>query len=130
MVSKCSVKRLGDLPFDFKIGSCGTFTIHNLTTILLCFSDSNERRRCRSLTRRNEGQLSIDDFVFDSEFQVDRIVIPDSTYDHWFSSIANYQGFPLVLGGTNNVELEMLDTGKSPLEWVQYEDTDYPYLDR
>ena len=98
-------------------------------TILLCFSDS-ERRTCRSLTRRKNGPLSsIDDFDFDTEFEVNRVSIPDSTYDHWMSSIANYQGFPLVLGGTNNVKLEMLDTRKSPLEWVQYEDTDYPYLD-
>ena len=82
------------------------------------------------MTRRNEGQLSIDDFVFDSEFQVDRIVIPDSTHDHWFSSIANYQGFPLVLGGTNNAKLELLDITKSPPEWVEYEGTDYPYLNQ
>ena len=82
------------------------------------------------MTRRNEDQLSIDDFVFDSEFQVDRIVIPDSTHDHWFSSIANYQGFPLVLGGLNNAKLEMLDITKSPPEWVEYEGTDYPYLNQ
>ena len=82
------------------------------------------------MTRRNESQLSIDDFVFDSEFQVDRIVIPDSTHDHWFSSIANYQGFPLVLGGTNNAKLELLDITKSPPEWVEYEGTDYPYLNQ
>ena len=82
------------------------------------------------MTRRNEGQLSIDDFVFDSEFQVDQIVIPDSTHDHWFSSIANYQGFPLVLGGTNNAKLEMLDITKSPAEWIEYEGTDYPYFNQ
>ena len=126
MVSECSVKRLGNLPFDFKIGSCGTFLIDSLVTILLCFSSTDERRTCRSLTRRRNGPLSsIDDFDFESEFVLDRILIPDSKHDHWMSSIANYQGFPLVLGGTNNVELEMLDTRESPLEWVQY--TDYEY---
>ena len=82
------------------------------------------------MTRRNGSQLNFDDFVFDSEFQVDRIVIPDSTHDHWFSSIANYQGLPLVLGGTNNAKLEMLDIMKNPPEWVEYEDTDYPYLNQ
>merc|ERR1711990_915806 len=131
VVSECSVKRLGNLPFDFKIGSCGTFLINSLTTILLCFPFNNEKRICRSLTRRRNGPLSsIDDFDFENEFELDRILIPESKHDHWMSSIANYQGFPLVLGGTNNVELEMLDTRKSPLEWVQYEDTDYPYLDQ
>ena len=131
MVSECTVKRLGDLPFDFTIGACGTFMIDSLMTILLCFSGANDKRGCRALTRRNDNALSrITDFVFDTEFEANRVPIPDSTYDHWMSSIANYQGFPLVLGGTNNVELEMLDTRKSPLEWVQYEDTDYPYLDQ
>ena len=131
MVSECSVKRLGNLPFDFTIGSCGTFLIDSLVTILLCFFDSSEKRNCRSLTRRRNGPLSsIDNFDFETEFELDGILIPDSTHDHWMSSIANYQGFPLVLGGTNNAKLEMLDTRKSPLEWVQYEDTDYPYLDQ
>jgi len=125
------VKRLGDLPFDFKIGSCGTFIIDSLMTILLCFSGFNDRRGCRSLTRRNNGLLSsIGDFVFDAEFEVDRITLPDTTHDHWMSSIANYQGFPLVLGGTDNVNLEMLNTMKSPPEWVEYEGTEYPYLDK
>ena len=131
MVSECSVKHLGNLPFDFTIGSCGTFLIDSLVTILLCFFDSSEKRNCRSLTRRRNGPLStIDNFDFETEFELDGILIPDSTHDHWMSSIANYQGFPLVLGGTNNAKLEMLDTRKSPLEWVQYEDTDYPYLDQ
>ena len=45
------------------------------------------------------------------------------------ASLANYQGFPLILGGknNNNNKLEMLDTTKSPFEWVKYEGTDYPY---
>ena len=131
MVSECSVKRLGNLPFDFTIGSCGTFLIDSIMTILLCFSGTNERRTCRSLTRKINGPLSsIYNFDFETEFEVDGILIPDSTHDHWMSSIANYQGFPLVLGGTNNVQLEMLDTIKSPPEWVDYEGTNYPYLDQ
>ena len=130
MVSECSVKRLGNLPFDFTIGSCGTFLIDSMMIILLCFPDNNEKRTCRSLTRRRNGPLSsIDNFDFETEFVLDRILIPDSTHDHWMSSIANYQGFPLVLGGTNNVKLELLDSWKSPLEWVNYEGTDYPYQD-
>ena len=131
VVSECTVKRLGDLPFDFTTGACGTFIIDSLMTILLCFSGAIGRRNCRSLTRRNNNPLtSIEFFDFDTEFEVNRVSISDSKHSHLMSSIANYQGFPLVLGGTNNVELEMLDTRKSPLEWVQYEDTDYPYLDQ
>ena len=94
--------------------------------MLLCFSETNDRRRCRSLRRKNDGQLSsITDFEFGNEFDTSDIVV--STHDHWMASLANYQGFPLVLGGTNNNKLEMLDTTKNPSEWVEYEGTDYPY---
>ena len=127
VVSECTVKRLGDLPFQFTIGSCGTFLINNAPTIILCFSESDEKRNCRSLIRTNGGTLG--DFNggigFDSEFGLGSL--PNSNHDHWMSSIANYQGFPLVLGGTNNNKLEMLNTMKNPPEWVEYEGTDYPY---
>ena len=131
VVSECTVKRLGDLPFDFTIGACGTFMIDSVMTILLCFANGNEKRSCRSLTRRKNGALSsIEGFDFETQFEVNSVSIPDSTHNHWMSSIANYQGFPLVLGGTDNVKLEMLDTRKSSPEWVNYEGTDYPYLDQ
>ena len=102
--------------------------IDSILTILLCFAGANERKSCRSLTRKTDGLLStINEFVFDDEFEVNRVSIQDSTHDHWMASLANYQGFPLILGGTNNNKLEMLDTMKSPAEWIQYEGTDYPY---
>ena len=83
------------------------------------------------MRRRNDGPLSsVNDFLFDTEFDLNAIVIPDTTHDHWMSSIANYQGFPLVLGATDNVKLEMLNTMKSALEWIEIEGTDYPYLDQ
>ena len=127
LVSDCTLKRLRDLPFDFEEGTCGTFMIESLPTILLCFN-FNERRKCRSLTRKNDGALSdINDFVFDSEFQIDTIVIPDSTYDHRGATKANHQGFPLILGGDGNSKLEMLNTIENPPRWVEYEGTDYPY---
>ena len=126
MVSDCTLKRLGDLPFDFTFGTCGTFIIDSAPRILLCFDD-NERRKCRLLTRRNDGALSdINDFVFDSEFELDRVVIPDPEHDHYLATIANYQGVPLILGGALNNKLEMLNTVENPPRWV--EGTDYPYL--
>ena len=130
VVSECTLKRLGDLPFDFKWGTCGTFMIGNLPTILLCF-DEYEKRKCRSLTRKNDGALSdIEDFVFDSEFQIDRIVIPDPTNDHYWATIANYQGFPLILGGSTNNKLELLNTTENSTIWLEYEGTNYPYSNR
>ena len=104
--------------------------IDSFLTILLRFAGTNERRTCRSLTRKIDGLLStidFEDFIFEDEFELDRVAIQDSTHDHWMASLANYQGFPLIVGGTNNNKLEMLDTMKSPAEWIQYEGTDYPY---
>ena len=66
-------------------------------------------------------------FVFDSEFQMDKVIIPDSTHDHYRTTIANYQGFPLILGGLENNKLEMLQTMENPPRWIEYEGTDYPY---
>ena len=48
VVSECTLKRLGDLPFSFDTGTCGTLMV------------------------RNDGALSdINDFIFDSEFEID-----------------------------------------------------------
>ena len=124
MVSDCTVKRLGDLPFDFEEGTCGTFMIESLPTILLCFG-LHQKRKCRSLTRINDDPLSdIKDFFFDSEFQLDGIVIPNSTHNHYEATIANYEGFPLILGGDLNNKLELLNTKENPPRWVEYEETD------
>ena len=130
VVSDCIVKRLGDLPFDLRSSTCGTFMIDSLPYILLCF-DWDEERKCRSLTRRKDGALSdIKDFAFDSEFQIDKIGIPDSTHDHYRATIANYQVFPLILGGVFNNKLEMLDIMENPLRWIEYDGTDYRYSNR
>ena len=127
VVSDCTLKRLGGLPFHFATGTCGTFIIDSSPTILLCF-DYAEGRKCRSLTRINDGALTdITDFAFDSEFQIDEIVIPDSTHNHYGGTIANYQGFPLILGGWTNNKLEMLNILENPPRWVEYGGTDYRY---
>ena len=101
--------------------------IDSLPTILLCF-DWNEERKCRSLTRRNDGALGdVNDFSFDSEFEMDKLVIPDSKHDHYLATLANYQGFPLILGDWDHNKLEMLDLMNNPPRWVEYNGTDYPY---
>ena len=130
VASECTLKRLGDLPFDFIEGTCGTFMIDSSPTILLCF-DFIKTGKCRSLTRRNDGELGdINDFTFDSEFEIDKIDIPDSKHDHYAATMANYQGFPLILGGYDlgmaNNKLEMLNTMENTPSWI--EGTDYPYL--
>ena len=97
--------------------------IENLVATLLCFSETVGKRSCRSLIRRNDNPLtSQTNFDFRSEFELDAFAIQDSTHEHWMASLANYQGFPLILGGKNNVKLEMLDTRKNPPEWVVFAD--------
>ena len=124
VVSGCKVRRIGDLPFHFDWGTCGTFMFDNEPTILLCFYDGEEKR-CRSLKRKNDAALNtINRFEFYDEFELDTIEIPDSKYDHYRTKMANYQGFPLILG-LENVKLEMLVTVESPFEWI--EGPDYPY---
>ena len=129
MVTDCIVKRIGNLPFDFSAGTCGTFLINSSPTILLCFAligPKTVSRRCQSLTRRNDDPLSdIKDFVFDAEFEVNKVAISDSAHLHWKATIANYLGLPLVLGGRENNKLEILNTMESPPAWIEYED--YPY---
>ena len=101
--------------------------IDSSPTVLLCF-DFIETGKCRSLTRRNDGALSgINGFFFDSEFEIDKIAIPDSTHDHSGATMTNYQGFPLILGGlgSGNNKLEMLNTMENTPSWI--EGTDYPY---
>ena len=131
VVTDCTVKRLGDLPFDFNQGgTCGTFMISNAPTIFLCFTWT-EGNACQSFTRRNNGSLSsLNDFSFHAEFEIDEINIPKSTYHHHLARIANYQGFPLVVGGKRengpgHDKLEWLNTMENPSRWM--EGTDFPY---
>ena len=103
--------------------------INSLPTILLCFDwiDYKTRsKRCRSLTRRNDGPLSgIQDFVFDAEFEVNKVAISDSAHLHLHATMANYFGLPLILGGSNNNKLEMLNTTESLPAWIEHKN--YPY---
>ena len=97
-------------------------------TILLCFYYFGGGKRCRSLIRKNEIALrNINSFTFDGQFDLNTVYIPDSTYDHYFTKMANYQGYPLILGGHNNAKLEMLITTEFPIEWNKQ--IDYPYTD-
>ena len=81
------------------------------------------------MIRKNEIALgNIKNFTFDGQFDLDSVNIPDSKYDHSSVKMANYQGYPLILGGGENVKLEMLVTTELPFEWN--EQTDYPYSDK
>ena len=101
--------------------------INDQPTVLFCFYWNNSNR-CRSLIQKNELTLgNINNFSFADEFELDKIDIPDSKYNHSPSKIANYQGYPLILGDEFNVKLEMLVTTELPIQWI--EQTAYPYGD-
>ena len=54
-VNDCRLKRVGDLPFEFVYGACGTFDVSSEQRVMLCF-DMGEQRKCRrypSHPRRN-----------------------------------------------------------------------------
>ena len=99
----CSLRYVGDLPFSFITGTCDTFNVDEDPKILLCFSRGNshiisiepildyEIRRCRWLTRKNNGMLGhIGKFNFDAEFELN--LLPNSEYDHFLARIGNYRG--------------------------------------
>ena len=101
--------------------------INDQPTILLCF-DYNDAKRCRSVIRKNEISLrNINNFIFDGEFDLDTINIPDSKYGHYETKMANYQGYPLILGSAYTTKLEILITTQVPFQWN--DQTDYPYAD-
>ena len=96
-------------------------------TIILCF-DWIAESRCRSLTPRNDSETG-DIFVFNSdyEFEIDKVIFGASKHSHYGATMANYGGFPLILGGINNNNLELLNTIENPPRWIEYEETTYPF---
>ena len=127
-MSDCKLSRVGDLPFSFGDGTCENFIFNAEPSIFMCF-DYNTKRKCIILKRRNKNPLNNRDaFIFDNEFDIDK-TLSETKYDHYGSTIANYHGYPLVLGGmgnsssTGNTKLEMFQPDKNG--WI--EGTDYPY---
>ena len=71
----CGIKRISDLPFDFRLGSC---TVIKEEVILLCFSQiKNEGRVCR-IDQNPKG-------TFDK-------IKSESNHYHYQSRIASYEG--------------------------------------
>ena len=136
-MSNCGLKRLGSLPPELvensiSIGTCGTFIVDNVPTIFLCFpNDQNHSNICRTLTvRKNHLLSSINDFNFGNEFKLDTIK-KEASYGHIGSKLANYNGYPLAMGGWDhpkgaNAQLEMFDVKQN--QWMQKKQ--YPFAIR
>ena len=74
---------------------------------------------------------SINSFNFVDEFEINTLSI--SLHGHHWARIANYRGFPLVLGGKSpqsedgHNKLEWLNTIENPPRWIDFNELDYPY---
>ena len=44
-IENCGLKKIGELPFDFRFGTCGTFNFPD-ERIFLCFGDVT-RKKCQ-----------------------------------------------------------------------------------
>jgi len=61
-INDCRLKRVGDLPFDFEYGACGTYEVSSEERVMLCF-DMNEQRKCRrywEILRNSESEFPSD----------------------------------------------------------------------
>ena len=120
IVSECVISRIGSLEFDFFAGTCGTYMINNDPVIFLCFSKGEQwnGEQCRiSIQRSTNSVMTITDFEFETDSYL------DSKENHRGTRLANYNGFPLALGGTENAALEMFDPSSN--SWVKK--TSYPF---
>ena len=102
----CELQRQGDLPFQFRQGSCGVYPLNGVEEILLCFSES-DRKMCHSYTG-----------TFTS--------VASSNYGHYASYLSTYQSKPLIIGGAYHTKIEMLENGGTAQQsWNIM--PDYPY---
>ena len=131
VIRDCGIQYLASAEWDFIDGTCGTFMIESLPRMLLCFADGQDVNECIALTDIDENPLTsitnIDDSYY-SGFLTQHL--PDSIYEHFMcASLANYQGFPLILGGygSDNNMLEIFNTTENPLRWVDFPESSYPY---
>ena len=109
----------------FIAGTCGTFIIQELPIIFLCF-DFDNHRKCQKLQKRNDKVFdSKNYFEFETLFSLQPLE-SDSINPHFQSTLANYKGFPLALGGQSNSNLELFDTIQN--QWIQK--SKYPFATR
>ena len=47
MIDGCTLKRIGDLPYELQSGACGTFVFDGDERVMLCFSKSDKRKCIR-----------------------------------------------------------------------------------
>ena len=92
----CGLKRVGDLPFEFRHGACGTFDIFSEERVMLCF-DFHEQRKCRSYSGMD----------FDTH--------PDSAWPHSHTSLGNVNNQVKDLKILINIPLSRIRLWKNPL---------------
>ena len=120
----CGLKRIGDLSYEFLRGACGTYKFPQ-ERILLCFSESYKMKCERSIS---SFSYQFYDGIFYSYDGVAFHNHADSQFEHFFTTLANYDDSPLAVAGqspnTNKVEMYNMTTKG----WIEV--ANYPYYDR
>ena len=120
----CNLERKSDLSFDFKAGTCATFTFNSFTAdvVLMCFPDNiRDGRSCWTYVCSKNFIFFYSNFRFDGK---NYKYYKRSQYDHKYTTsiFPNYRGQPFVCGSLYNAKTELLEpnTGWKSLP-------DYPY---
>ena len=85
-VKSCSLQKIGELPFKFNNGACGTYDF-STTRVFLCFP--SDGRSCWQF---------YESFVLEAA---------SSTFKHVFTSLGIYNGNPVGISGYDTNEVEM-----------------------
>ena len=79
-IEECNLKRIGSIPFEFRYGTCGTYTFDQREIVLLCFQ-YKALKSCHT---------------FDGE--IFEKVESDSNYNHENGRLGSYVGDPFIVG--------------------------------
>ena len=121
------MKRIGDLNYEFLLGSCGTYNFPE-ERVLLCFANKYSSK-CERLSFSDRvdflsNLLSYDGDIFHNQ--------ADSKNSHYAIALANIDNTPLAVGGAysndggiNTNKAEIFDISSNT--WTEI--ADYPFHD-
>jgi len=110
-VEDCSLKRIGELDFEFENGACNTFDRNDKEEVFLCFS-STDAQVCKIYN----GSVTTDG--------------PTSNNPHASTQLGNYSKQPLAVGNFQSstavsANVELLKLGED--KWTDDSIENYPY---
>jgi len=107
-INDCRLKRVGDLPFDFEYGACGTYEVSSEERVMLCF-DMNEQRKCRRYSEFRLGDSPLTPLFSYSGFDFD--THPDSAWPHTHTTLGNVNNLVIAVGDwqSKNIQVEQFN---------------------